>query len=275
MTPHPSQIRLIATDLDGTLLRHDKTISERTIEAIRLAHAAGLQVVAATGRYPTTLAALLTPVGIDYAVASNGAQGYRLTTGELLFEENLPADAARAIIDFLSGRLDGVRFEAVVDHGAVHYVQPGYYELVHDVERRMFPLDYRELDTEEMLRHPIVKLAVRHPSAAPEAMLDLLAGSDVRGYHATTSGAPFLEISGPGVTKASGVARLAGHLGFEPHEVLAIGDARNDVELLEWSGIGVAMGNAVAEAVAAADHTTATNDEDGFARAIERLIAHS
>ena len=109
----------------------------------------------------------------------------------------------------------------------------------------------------------------------PEEMLDLLASSGLTSYHATTSGAPFLEISGPGVTKASGVARLAGHLGIEPHEVLAIGDARNDVELLEWSGIGVAMGNAVAEAVAAADHTTASNSEDGFAQAIERLLTHS
>ena len=275
MTTHPSEIRLIATDLDGTLLQHDKTISPRTVEAIRLAHQAGLRVVAATGRYPTTLAALLTPVGIDYAVASNGAQGYRLTTGELLFEETIAGDAAAAIMAFFAERLEGVRFETVTDHGAVHYVEAGYYDLVHPEERRMFPLDYHELAIAEMLTHDIVKVAVRHPSAGPEEMLDLLAGSGLTGYHATTSGAPFLEISGPGVTKASGVARLAGHLGIEPHEVLAIGDARNDVELLEWSGIGVAMGNAVAEAVAAADHTTASNSEDGFAQAIERLLTHS
>ena len=275
MTAQPAEIRLIATDLDGTLLRRDKTISPRTAEAIRLAHAAGLQVVAATGRYPTTLAALLTPVDIDYAVASNGAQGYRLTTGELLFEETLPADSARAIIDFLSGELDGVRFEAVADHGAVHYVQPGYRDLVTEYERRMFPLEYREADIDTMLdQEAIVKLAVRHPCATPEEMLDLLTTAGLRSYHATTSGAPFLEISGPGVTKATGVAHLAGHLGFEPHQVLAIGDARNDVELLEWSGIGIAMGNAVPEALAAADHTTASNDEDGFARAVEGLLLH-
>ena len=275
MTPHPSEIRLIATDLDCTLLRPDKTISDRTVAAIRLAHRAGLQVVAATGRYPTALAALLTPVGIDYAVASNGAQAYRLTTGELLFEEELSRDAAASVIEYLSRRLDGVRFEAVTDHGTVHYVEPGYQDLVNADERRLFPLDYHELDTAGMLGHPIVKLAVRHPSVLPDAMLDLLAASGLRGYHATTSGAPFLEISGAGVTKASGVARLAGHLGVEPHQVLAVGDARNDVELLEWAGIGVAMGNAVAEALAAADHQTASNDEDGFAYAVERLLNHS
>ena len=94
---HPSEIRLVATDLDGTLLRPDKTISDRTVEAIRRAHEAGLQVVAATGRYPATLAALLMPVGIDYAVASNGAQCYRLSSGDLLFEELLPDVRSGAI----------------------------------------------------------------------------------------------------------------------------------------------------------------------------------
>ncbi|MDQ7991875.1 MAG: HAD family hydrolase [Propionicimonas sp.] len=270
---HPSEIRLIATDLDGTLLRPDKTISERTTDAIRSAHEAGLQVVAATGRYPATLAALLTPVGIDYAVASNGAQCYRLSSGDLLFEEVVPTDSVRAIMDYLPQALDGVLFEAVTDHGLVHYAEAGYFDLVHEYERRMFPLRYLEIPKAAMLDHAIVKLAVRHPSATPEELLDTLVESGLTGFHATTSGAPFLEISGPGVTKASGVARLASVLGLESRQVLAVGDARNDVELLEWSGIGVAMGNAVAEALAAADHTTASNDEDGLAAVIERLLA--
>jgi len=269
---HPSEIRLIATDLDGTLLRADKTISDRTVEAIRRAHEAGLQVVAATGRYPATLAALLMPVGIDYAVASNGAQCYRLSSGELLFEELLPNEAARAIMDYLPRVLDGVLFEAVTDHGLVHYAERGYFDLVHEYERRLFPLQYLESTRAGLLAHEIVKLAVRHPSATPDEMLDALADSGLDGFHATTSGAPFLEISGPGVTKAHGVARLATHLGLEARQVLAVGDARNDVEMLEWSGIGVAMGNAVAEAIAAADHTTASNEEDGLAAAIERLL---
>lgn len=273
MTAHPSQIRLIATDLDGTLLRPDKSISERTTQAIRRAHEAGLQVIAATGRYPATLAALLSPIGIDYAVASNGAQCYRLSSDHLIFEELVPTDAVRALMDYLPRALEGVLFEAVTDHGRVHYAEPGYFDLVHEYERRLFPLRYLELPRSEMREHAIVKLAVRHPSVTPDEMLDVLEGSGLTGFHATTSGAPFLEISGPGITKASGVARLAAELGLESRQVLSVGDARNDVELLRWSGIGVAMGNAVPEAIAAADHTTSSNDEDGLAEVIEGLLA--
>ena len=97
--------------------------------------------------------------------------------------------------------------------------------------------------------------------------------SGLTGFHATTSGAPFLEIQGDGVTKASGVARLCALLGYEAAEVMAAGDARNDVELLAWAGFGVAMGNAVPEALAAADWTTAHNEDDGLALVIEQVLA--
>lgn len=266
-------IKLIATDLDGTLLRHDKTISERTLEAIRFAHDAGIHVIAATGRYPVSLPLLLEPTGIDYAVASNGAMGLRLSTSEILFEDLMPPHTALQIIEYLSSALDGVRFEAVREHGTVHYVEQGYAELVSEYERLHFPLDYRLITRAELLGDPILKLAVRHPSALPEEMLEALAASGLAGFHATTSGAPFLEIEGPGVTKASGVAQLCDRLGLLPENVMALGDARNDVELLAWAGIGIAMGNAVAEAVAVADDTTGTNEEDGVARAIERVLA--
>ncbi len=271
--PLPQGLRLIATDLDGTLLRDDKTISPRNAEAIRLAHQAGLQVVAATGRYLTSLPPLLTPIGIDYAVASNGAQGYRLSTGELLFEDLISSEAVAAIMGYLTDELPGSRFEVVVDQGSRHCVEPGYLALILDIERLRFPLEYHEMTRAELLDHEIVKLAVRHPTAAPELLQETLAASGLPGYHATTSGAPFLEISGAGVTKARGVSQLAALLGFEPHQVLAVGDARNDVELLEWAGTGVAMGNAVPEAIAAADHSTASNEEDGLALVIEALLS--
>jgi len=116
-------------------------------------------------------------------------------------------------------------------------------------------------------------LGLRFVRATPDDMLATLNASGLSGFHGTTSGAPFLEIGGDGVTKAHGVAHLAALLGVKPSQVLAVGDARNDVEMLEWSGVGVAMGNAVAEAIAAADHTTATNEEDGLALVIEALLA--
>ena len=267
------EIRLVATDLDGTLLRHDKTISPRNAEAIRLAQEAGLHVVAATGRYPTILPDLLAPLGIEYAVASNGAQACRLSTGELFFEETIALAVADAIMSHLHARLPDVRFEVVVDHGRQHWIEAGFLDLVLDTERRHFPLDYHQAPRAELLEHDILRLNARHPFVQPDEMLAILNDSGLSGFHGTTSGAPFLEIGGEGVTKARGIAHLAALLGVKPSQVLAIGDARNDVEMLEWSGVGVAMGNAVAEAIAVADHTTATNEEDGLALVIEALLA--
>lgn len=269
----PQDIRLIATDLDGTLLRNDKTVSARNATAIRLAHRAGLRVVAATGRYLASLPELLTPVDVDYAVTSNGAQGYRLSTNELLFEDTLTVTTATRIIAYLSEQFPQVR-SVVAPDGRTHYAQPGYLDLLHDYELRNFPIDYHELNRLDALGQSVVKLTVRHPTLSPEHLLDALMASGLTGFHPTTSGGPILEITGPGVTKAHGVARLADLLGFEPRQVLAIGDARNDVELLEWAGVGVAMGNAVPEAIAVADRVTASNEQDGLALAIEELLAH-
>ncbi|MFZ1911940.1 MAG: HAD hydrolase family protein, partial [Propionicimonas sp.] len=89
-----SRTRLIAADLDGTMLRHDKSISPRTISAIRAARQQGVRVVAATGRQATSLPDLLAPTGVRYAVASNGAIGVDLNSGSLLFEELLSAEVA-------------------------------------------------------------------------------------------------------------------------------------------------------------------------------------
>lgn len=267
------EIRLIATDLDGTLLRDDKTVSPRTAQAIRLAHEAGLQVVAATGRYLTGLPSILTSVGIDYAVTSNGAEGYRLGSRESLFEHPIQTSTVAAILAYLADHLPQARSEVAIGGGWTHFAQPGYTNLLTDVERRNFPIDYAELTDLEAIGRPLVKLAVRHPTLAPEELRQALLASGLTGFHPTTSGAFILEISGSGVTKARGVARLAELLGLEPHQVLAIGDARNDIEMLQWAGVGVAMGNAVPEAIAAADHTTASNEEDGLALAIEALLA--
>lgn len=270
----PQGIRLIATDLDGTLLRHDKTVSPRNAEAIRLAHEAGMLVVAATGRYLASLPVLLTPVGVDYAVTSNGAQCYQVSTEELLFENTISTTAAAQIIAHLVEQFPESRSEVAIRDGRTHYAQPGYADLLSEIERRNFPIDYLELTDLAAIGEPLIKVTARHPSLRPEVLQESLLASGLTGFHPTTSGGPILEVSGPGITKAHGVSRLAALLGFEPRQVLAIGDARNDVEMLQWAGVGVAMGNAVPEAIAAADHTTATNEEDGLALAIEALLSH-
>lgn len=266
-------IRLIASDLDGTLLHRHQEVTPRTSAAIGAAFDAGLMVVAATGRQFPQLPEPVLASGIRYVVASNGAIGVDLADQTVLFEDLLAPGVAADIVAHLTAELEGVRFSAVRDSGARHAAEPGYLDLVDPVERNLWTEITSPASLAEVVSQPTLKLTVRHPSLTAEDLLAVLDASGLTGFHATTSGAPFLEVQGAGVTKASGVAQLCALLGFEAADVMAAGDARNDVELIEWAGFGVAMGNAVPEAIAAADWTTTHNEEDGLALAIEQVLA--
>ncbi len=268
-----ASVRLIASDLDGTLLGHHQEVTPRTAAAIGAAFDAGLMVVAATGRQYPQLPEPVLASGIRYVVASNGAIGVDLADNTILFQVLLAPDVAAGIVAHLSAELEGVRFSAVRESGARHAAEPGYLDMMAPIERSLWAAVFRPASLAELVSQPTLKLTVRHPTLTADELLAVLDASGLTGFHATTSGAPFLEIQGAGVTKASGVARLCTLLGFEAGDVMAAGDARNDVELITWAGFGVAMGNAVPEAIAAADWTTAHNDEDGLALAIEQVLA--
>ena len=205
-------------------------------------------------------------------VASNGAIGVDLADNTVLFEVLLAPGVAADIVAHLTAELEGVRFSAVRDAGARHAAEPGYLDLVEPEERKLWTEILRSESLAEVVSQPTLKLTVRHPTLTADDLLAVLNASGLNGFHATTSGAPFLEIQGDGVTKASGVALLCTLLGFEAADVMAAGDARNDVELIAWAGFGVAMGNAVPEAIAAADWTTAHNEDDGLALVIEQIL---
>lgn len=123
-----------------------------------------------------------------------------------------------------------------------------------------------------MLAAPSVKLVVRQTGVAPEELLADVVDLDVAGCQPTISGAPFVEVADAGVTKASGLERLCGILGVQQHEVIAFGDHLNDLDLLQWAGRGIAMGNGLDDVKQAADEVTLTNDEDGLAVVIERVL---
>lgn len=268
-----SSVRLIASDLDGTLLLDRREVTPRTAAAIGAAFAAGVLVVAATGRQYSQLPEPVLASGIRYVVASNGAIGVDLADQTVLFEDLLAPDVAADIVAHLTAELKGVRFSAVRDSGVWHAAEPGYLDLVSAAERNLWKELIRPESLTGVISQPTLKMTVRHPSLTADDLLAVLDASGLTGFHATTSGAPFLEIQGAGVTKASGVAKLCALLGFDATDVMAAGDARNDVELIAWAGFGVAMGNAVPEAIAAADWTTTHNEDDGLALAIEQVLA--
>lgn len=265
-------IRLIASDLDGTFLRTDRSISPRTMAAVQLAHEAGIDVVVATGRQIPQVPKLIRESGVDHAIGSNGGIGFDLAGDRVLFEDLLAPETMTAIIDYFVARIPDLMFSAVRDQGTRHVAEPGYAELVRQQEEIKDWGRIQAVSRVEVAAEPTLKFTARHPEITPDELLAILDRSGITGYHATTSGAPFLEIAGDGVTKASGLAHLCRMLGIESASVVTVGDARNDVEMLRWAGVGVAMGNSVPEAIEVADWVTASNDEDGLALAIEAVL---
>ena len=269
----PACVRLIATDLDGTLLRSDKTVGARTVRAFRAAADRGIHLVVATGRQAYRPPVDLADLAVGHLIGANGALCLDLGSGRPLFEHLLSPDAATAVAGYLKSRLPDVRISAARNNGAGYTGEPGYTDLMRPGEKMPSWWTIETASLAEVVGEPTLKLTARHPTLDAEAMHAVLAESGLDGFHATTSGAPFLEVSADGVTKAASLAELCALLDVPQDGVIAFGDARNDVEMLTWAGMGVAMGNASEDTQAAADHVTADNDHDGLAEVIEAVLA--
>ncbi|MBL3686259.1 HAD family phosphatase [Leucobacter zeae] len=266
-------MQLIATDLDHTLLGADGRVSPRTRNALDRARAAGIAVVPVTARQPIGLRAIAEQAGFDgWSLCSNGALGVHLTTGELLFTQEAPAEVIREVAAALDARIPGLVYASVRGNGDHLVAQAGYGALAHFDDHKREPAEMGAFELAEVLAAPSLKLVVRHAEVPVSEIYAAVSGIGVAGFAATLSGAPFVEIMAEGVTKASGLARMCAHLGVEQSEVVAFGDGLNDIEMLEWAGHGVAMGNAADEVRSRADEVAPSNAEDGVARVIERLL---
>lgn len=264
-----SAVRLIATDMDGTLLRADQTISARTRRAIADAHDAGVLVVAATGRgWRSALPLLEVVPQITTAVCSNGALVRDIpgTANTDVFA--FPAEAAQ--------RLVAAVVDAVPDAGLAWELADGTfgYDATYASVRPEVAVHYPEHQGDEPATHDeMLKLLVRHPQLDEAALLRVLEPVVPDDVLATYSGIDTVEITGAGVHKAQALAVLCTRLGIAADEVVALGDNRNDVEMLRWAGRGVAMGNALAATVQAADEQTAHHMDDGVAVVIEGVVS--
>ena len=269
-------IRLIATDLDGTLLRSDLSVSPRTRAALDAARAAGLHVVPVTARQPRGVRRIAEAAGFtQWALCGNGAHGVHLSTGEVLFEAHVAADVQRALAVALAERVPGTLFVSVREGGEVFVAQTGYADIAHVEDHKREPAEMGAHGLDAVLEQPSLKFIVRHPRLTPRELLPELRALGLPGFAVTHSGAPFLEVLAEGVSKAWGLERLCAHLGVARSEVLAFGDAPNDAEMLAWAGRGVAVSNADAEAREVATELTLSNDEDGVAAVLEALLLQS
>lgn len=266
-------MRLIATDLDGTLLDSSSAVSPRTRAALDAARARGIHVVPVTARQPIGLLALAGEAGFDdWALCSNGAYARHLVDGRMLFAEELAPDTIRTLAVALRASIPGLLFASVREGGETFVAQHGYAEVAHPSDHKRDPRTMGGVPLDQVLAAPTLKLVIRHPELAPPVLFDALRDLGLTGFEATLSGAPFVEVMAEGVTKATGLARLCAHLDIARAEVVAFGDALNDVEMLRWAGHGVAMAGADVVVREAADEVAASNDDDGVARVVERML---
>jgi Cof subfamily protein (haloacid dehalogenase superfamily) len=261
-------VRLIASDIDGTLLRSDGSMSARTRDALAAAEEAGLVVVLCTGRPPRWMGAIAGMTGHrGLAVCANGALVYDLHREEVVETFPIDVEVGRKLAEALRDAVPGIAFAVERPDRFGH--EPAYHAMYE------VPDDTLVAELEDLLAEPMAKLIARHPDLEAdelherihEAMVDL---ADLA--QATYSGLSIVEISAAGVSKAFALERLAREHGVAAAEVVAFGDMPNDIPLLTWAGRSVAMGNAHPDVVAVADEQTATNDEDGVAVVVEEIL---
>ncbi|MEU1262786.1 HAD family hydrolase [Streptomyces cellulosae] len=267
----PTDCSLIATDLDGTLLRGDDTLSDRSLAALARAARAGVRHLVVTGRPAPRVRPLLDDLGCTgLAVCGQGAQVYDAAAGRMLWSVRLDRELAETALGKIEAEVGEVY--AAVDQDGVDgltLIEQGY-RMPHPtlpsvrVERR-----------DDLWAKPISKVLLRHPALSDDALA--AAARSVVGSLATVtmSGPGTVELQPCGVTKATGLALAAEHLGLRPEDTVAFGDMPNDVPMFRWAGHGVAMANAHPELKAVADEVTLSNEDDGVAVVLERLFGQS
>ncbi len=270
-TPAP---RLIATDLDGTLLRDDKSLSPRTVAALAAAEEAGIEVFFVTGRPARWMGVVSDHVhGHGLAICANGAAVVDLHAGpEFVQVRALPREAANSVVQALRAAAPGTSFAVELTTG-INY-EPEYPPFFQDPGAKVATAEKLLHEDTDDSAAPVLKLLAHHTDLDPDAFL-ALARSAAGAYASITRSSPtsLLEISGQGVSKASTLALCCAERGITPAEVVAFGDMPNDVEMLGWAGTSYAMGNAHPDVIAAASGRTTANNEDGVAAVIERILA--
>ncbi|MEE1754312.1 Cof-type HAD-IIB family hydrolase [Streptomyces sp. SP18CS02] len=268
--------RLIATDLDGTLLRDDKTVSERTIAALAAAEEAGIEVFFVTGRPARWMGIVSEHVhGHGLAICANGAAVVDLHAGGQLLESRpLEREVALDVVRLLRREAPGTTFAVDMTTG-VHY-EPDYPPFYLDVGASVAAAEKLLHEDEPGSGDPVLKLLALHRELSPDDFLAL--ARTAAGDRATitrSSPTALLEVSGLGVSKASTLALCCAERGISADEVVAFGDMPNDIEMLSWAGRSYAMGNAHPDVIAAASGRTVANNEDGVALVIEDILRNS
>ena len=271
------KIKLIALDLDGTLLDSQKCLSQRNKNALEECIRRGIEIVPCTGRIWNGVPEQIRNLpGIHYAITVNGAVLENVEKGQVLDERKLSCNQALEILElakefrtmydvYINGQGYGEqRFLEYMEHFGI---DPVIRDMIRQTRKSV--LSVSELVKE--LRVPVEKVNYffddqKERARAREA---LNARDDVI---VSSSFSNNLEINAKGAAKGEGILRLAAHLGLKPEQTMGFGDGENDISMMQMAGFGVAMGNAEEMIKQAADYVTDTNDADGVAKAIEEFV---
>jgi len=259
--------RLVASDLDGTLLRSDGTCSERTRAALAAVESAGIQVVLVTARPPRWLHELADLVGEHGVVlCANGAFVYDVRSRRILREDCLPTGVVKEIANDLRNALPGIAF--AVESRSGFGREQGFgdaYTTSQDVAAALL---------EELLDPLPGKMLARCnevPADRFHRVVEQVVGD--RAVVSYSGAYGLAEISAVGVTKASALERWCATQGIDSEDVFAFGDMPNDLPMLEWAGWSVGVANAHPAVLAFVDEVCASNDDDGVAQVLEAALA--
>ncbi|QGU96100.1 Cof-type HAD-IIB family hydrolase [Clostridium bovifaecis] len=290
--------KLIAIDIDGTLLKNDKTISSETFTSIQNARNKGVKIVLATGRPIQGLEKYSKQLGLttnqDYGVSCSGALIHRLGTREVLFRSTLTYEDFQLLYNF-SKRL-GITLNALTDS----LILTPSLNLTTQIESFLsnIPMKIVDFDTlpkttiinrivyinenEAFINHlhnVIKKINLSYTPVSEKNGNDNLSLSKDKlskkiheNFTVLKPSSNTLEILSKDVNKGSSISFLAEILGIKQEEVIAIGDSGNDIDMIKYAGLGIAMGNAFPEIKEASDYITYTNEEDGVAHVIDKFI---
>ena len=254
---------LIALDIDDTLIPYLGEVTERVSDAIAAAQAAGITVTLATGRTLSTTAPVARAAGIEgWVVCSNGAVLATVEPETIIDTKTFDPEP---VVQQLLEHVPDAEFAVEDVHGMFH--------ATHMFRAGTLGLSIRQVPMEHLLQVPSVRLVVRSASLAEVGFGEVI---ERTGVHTTVYGigdVAWMDVSRPGVTKASMLAELCTRLDLNPARTLVIGDGPNDIEMLRWAGTGIAMGHAEPWVREAADAVTAAEAGVGVAEVIEAMLA--
>ncbi len=271
-------IKLIALDLDDTVLTSDRNVADSTIAAVHKAKEAGIQIVVSTGRNYSNAKHIIDKLGVCEIVSvCNGALILDQKTGRVIYRNSIRKQDMREILPLLEN--PKLFFQLYI--GSENYRDRRLDKLYH----QYFP---KRADSDRIAHIlPDIRDFLLHPRPDADTCVDKVFAfcpdttilSRIRSQiaqkqtvHLTSSNEKNFEITNQGVTKALGMERLCSYLQIQREEILAIGDSENDLDMLRFAGIGVAMGNAAESVKESADYVTSSNNDDGVANAIRHFL---